>query len=70
MAKIKKEIRIICVQHPNGETWITANDSIPAHLTILAEKIVSVEFDVDIGSDQNRAYPDGKIRINIEGECQ
>lgn len=57
---IQKVIPVRCVQHPNGDAWITADDSIPDHFKVLATKYIDVEFKVDLGHDPNRAHPDGR----------
>ncbi len=58
---VKREIRVVCVQHPNGECWIAEQGYIPNHWKILGEKMVTVEFEVDLGYDPERAYPEGRI---------
>ncbi len=58
---VKQDIRVVCVQHPNGECWITAKDDIPSHWKVLSEIIITVEFEVDLGYDPNRAYPEGSL---------
>lgn len=61
MVTIKKDMTIYCLQHPNGECFITADNFLASKFEILDQKTIHVKFLIDPGYDENRAYPSGKI---------
>ena len=58
---VRSTLVVRCVQHPNGDYWVTADRDIPSHWKVLAETNIEVEFAVDPGYAPERSYPEGRF---------